>query len=598
MYIFEQVFIYLLAAVIAVPLAKRLGLGSLLGYLIAGILIGPLIGIVTDDLNGVKHFAEFGIIMMLFIVGLEIKPVALWQMRKDLTGLGGMQILLTAVIFSVIAFLFNFKINQAITIGLILALSSTAIVLQMLQEKKWLKTRAGKSALSVLLAQDIAVIPMFAILPLLSFSTVSQVQNGHYLFVNLPGWFQALSIILVIGIIIIAGRFLLQPIFRYIVKLRMVEIFTAFILLLIVGITLLLKLIGLSPALGAFLAGVVLSDSDYRSEIQKQIIPFKGMLMGLFFISIGASINFMLLKDVIGFVILWAFILVMIKLLVLMFLALMFKLKSNDFWLFSLSLAQGSEFGFVLFAFAAESYILTEKTAATFILVITLSMMITPILLIIFQKIFKSKPLGKVQYITKNNPKPKIVIAGIGRFGQVIMRLLNANEYSTVVIDRDQTLIDKVNQYQIQGVLGDALSKETLTAINLDQAKIFIAALNDRDAQIDLVKLVKKNYPYLQVVARAYDHRHVYELEEAGANIAVRETFDSALEAGKEILLMLNEKKDRAKLRISLFKAHDHRLLDELKLNWGLKESQDYLDDSQDQYIDFEKIIKRDNKHR
>ncbi|MCF6765954.1 monovalent cation:proton antiporter-2 (CPA2) family protein [Thiotrichales bacterium 19S3-7] len=597
MYIFEQVFIYLLAAVIAVPLAKRFGLGSLLGYLIAGIIIGPLIGFVTDNLDGVKHFAEFGVILMLFIIGLELKPSMLWQMRKQLVGLGGLQILLSTLALALVALFWGFQWNQALTIGLILSLSSTAIVLQILQEKGWLKTKAGQNSLAVLLSQDIAIIPIFAFLPLLALGDFSHLVNGHQTLIKLPGWMQAVLILGVILGIILIGRFLIRPIFRYIVHLRMLEIFTAFTLLLVVGIALLMNTIGLSPALGTFLAGVVLSDSEYRHEIENQITPFKGMLMGLFFISIGASINFMLLINDLWTIMIWAVILVSVKFLILALLAKLFRLVSGDFWLFSLGLAQAGEFGFVLFAFADISHILDDQVADMFVLAVTLSMILTPLLFILFERIIQPKIAHKIHHHNLDAHKEYAIVAGIGRFGQVVTRLLNGNDYLTSVVDHNAALIEQFNKYGGQGYYGSALSLELLEQAGIKSAKLFVAAINDRRVQVELVKLIKQHYPYKRVIARAIDRHHLYELEEAGADYIVRETFEAAIEAGYQSLLFLGEKSDRAKLRKSLFKAYDLRLVNELKLRWREKhKDKEYVDPQTSMLNELESVLKKELK--
>ncbi|MCF6807902.1 monovalent cation:proton antiporter-2 (CPA2) family protein [Thiotrichales bacterium 19S9-12] len=599
MYIFEQVFIYLLAAVIAVPLAKRLGLGSLLGYLIAGIIIGPLIGLVTDDLEGVKHFAEFGVILMLFIIGLELKPSSLWQMKKQIIGLGGLQILLSAIILASIACAWGYQWNQALTIGLILSLSSTAIVLQVLQEKGWLKTKAGRSSLSVLLSQDIAIVPIFALLPLLATNDIIDIANDHNEIIDLPGGLQALSILGVILGIILIGRFLIRPVFRYIVQLGMLEIFTAFTLLLVVGIALLMNNLGLSPALGTFLAGVVLSDSEYRHEIESQIMPFKGMLMGLFFISIGVSINFMLLLDDISMILIWAFILVIVKFLVLALLARIFKLKGGDFWLFSLSLAQAGEFGFVLFAFADISDVIAVETAQIFVLVITISMILTPLLFILFERVIQPKLAKDMNLSPSDHSKESAVVAGIGRFGQVIVRLLNGNDYLTTAVDHNQALIEQFNQYGGKGFYGSALSLDLLEKAGIKQARLFVAAINNREVQVELVKLVKSHYPYKRVIARAIDRHHLYELEEAGADYIVRETFEAAIEAGFQSLLFLGEKRDQAKLRKGLFKAYDLRLIGELKLKWlERNKKRKYVDPQTSMINELEIILKKEARRK
>ena len=395
---FFQALIYLAAAVVTVPIAKKLGLGSVLGYLVAGIVIGPAVmGLVGFEAGKVMHFAEFGVVLMLFVIGLELQPSLLWKMRRSIFGLGGLQVLITTIVIAGIALLFNFKINRAIAIGLILALSSTAIVLQTLTEKGLLQNIAGRSAFSVLLFQDISVIPILAIIPLLAAVSGNITLADSELdqmtgMASLAGWLQLLIIIAVISFIIIAGRFLARHIFRLIAETGMHEVFTALALLLVIGIALAMDKIGLSPALGTFLAGVVLADNEYRHELETTINPFKGLLLGLFFISVGASINFFLLIEdpfiIIGFVLL----LVVVKFIILLILGRFFRLRKGYDFLFAFLLAQSSEFAFVLISFSKQNQLFDERTSGILLLMVTLSMAISPLLLI-----FNDKALVPIQ---------------------------------------------------------------------------------------------------------------------------------------------------------------------------------------------------------
>ncbi len=392
--LFFQAFIYLMAAVLSVPISNRLGLGSVLGYLIAGAIIGPFgLHFVGEEGEDVMHFAEFGVVMMLFLVGLELQPSLLWRLRLPILGLGGLQVVITTLVVSAIALLFKLPWQTALAVGMILAMSSTAIVLQTLKEKGLSRTEAGQSAFSVLLFQDIAVIPILAFLPLLAITTsaATSLMPSQVVLVaveqtadaGLPPWQQALLVMGVVGGIIVGGRFLMRPVFRLIAATRLREMFTAMSLLLVIGITLAMQQVGLSPALGTFVAGVVLADNEYRHELESDIEPFKGLLLGLFFISDGASINFNLLIQqpllILGLVIALA----IAKFSVLLALARFFKLELSQSLLFAFALAQGGEFAFVLFSFATQANVLPTAIAAPLIAVVALSMAITPLLMIV-----------------------------------------------------------------------------------------------------------------------------------------------------------------------------------------------------------------------
>mgnify|MGYP003571056548 FL=1 len=501
MALLSEAFVYLCAAVIAVPIANRLGLGSVLGYLIAGVVIGPVIGIVGSEAADVQHFAEFGVVMMLFLVGLELQPAMLWKMRQQLVGLGGLQVVGTALVFAAAGLAFGLHWQSALALGMILSLSSTAIVLQTLNEKGWLKTQGGQSSFSVLLTQDIAVIPMLALLPLLAISGHGgegaadghgeSAGHGGEALAALPGWAQALVILAVIAAIILAGRHLLRPVFRFIAEARLREIFTATALLLVIGIALVMDFVGLSPALGTFLAGVVLSDSDYRHELESDIEPFKGLLLGLFFLTVGAGIDFDLLFGAPLSILGLALGLMAVKFMVLFLLAALFRLTGPDRWLFALGLAQAGEFAFVLFGFASGSGVLEPSLIKTMTLVVAISMLLTPALFIFYEKIVAPRALAKADREPDViDRRGRVVVAGMGRFGQIVSRLLLTSGYDVIILDHDPQTIENLRRIGIRTFYGDATRPDLLHGAGLDDADLFVAALDDRDKQTELVEHV------------------------------------------------------------------------------------------------------------
>ncbi|MES9971718.1 MAG: monovalent cation:proton antiporter-2 (CPA2) family protein, partial [Candidatus Thiodiazotropha sp.] len=435
-----QAFIYLCAAVIAVPIAKRLGLGSVLGYLLAGIIIGPVIGLVGSETATIQHFAEFGVVMMLFLVGLELQPRMLWQMRTRLIGLGGLQVGITTLLIAAAALMLGLYWSVALTIGLIFSLSSTAIVLQTLNEKGQIKTEGGRASFSVLLFQDIAVIPMLALIPLLVLPELGALSGaashageaGHHesfsLVAGLPGWAHALVVLGAVASVLLGGHFLSRPLFRFIAESKLREIFTATALFLVIGISLLMTLVDLSPALGTFLAGVVLANSEFRHELESDIEPFKGLLLGLFFITVGAGIDFTVLFGDFATILGLTLGVMIIKALVLYALARLFRLEVTSRWLLTLGLAQAGEFGFVLLSFALQSHVIPPDLAPTLSLVVALSMLLTPALFILYDRFILSgegeSGAGQADQIDETG---QVIIAGNGRFGQIVNRLLLAS---------------------------------------------------------------------------------------------------------------------------------------------------------------------------
>jgi monovalent cation:proton antiporter-2 (CPA2) family protein len=583
---FFQAFVYLVAAVLSVPIAQRLGLGSVLGYLIAGLIIGPFgLRLVGQEGEDVMHFAEFGVVMMLFLVGLELQPALLWRLRLPILGLGGLQVLVTALVFATLGVVLQLSWQMALSIGLILAMSSTAIVLQTLNEKGLTKTEAGQSAFSVLLFQDIAVIPILALMPLLAIkdgSAVSLLAANGVIFIAaeqtaehgaaLPAWQQALLVMVTVGGIIVGGRFLMRPIFRFIATTHLREIFTATALLLVIGIALAMQQVGLSPALGTFVAGVVLADNEYRHELESDIEPFKGLLLGLFFISVGASINFSLLLQepllILGLVVGLA----IVKFVVLLGLGRLFQMDLSQSFLFAFALAQGGEFAFVLFSFATQNKVLTTAVAGPLVAAVALSMMLTPLMMILNDRLvqprFNTAEDEREADDIDDNENP-VIIAGFGRFGQIVGRLLLANGCQITVLDHSPTQIDLLRRFEWKVFYGDASRIDLLHAAGAAQARLLVVAIDDREKILDIVNLAHKHFPHLRILARAIDRRHAYELIRKGVEVVQRETFSSALDMGVEALKLLGVRSYRAHRAARTFKHHDEAAMYEIAMTEG-----------------------------
>tara|TARA_R100001244_G_scaffold127578_2_gene98193 strand:- start:7608 stop:9497 length:1890 start_codon:yes stop_codon:yes gene_type:complete len=571
--VLEIALIYLAAAIVAVPIAKRVGLGSVLGYLIAGILIGPYALGVVGDQTDVMHFAEFGVVMMLFLVGLELQPSRLWTLRHSILGLGGLQVVLSAAaIFAFCYWFFAMHWQTALAIGLMLALSSTAIVLQSLEEKGWLKQEAGQNAFSVLLFQDIAIIPILALLPLLAFAPQTSTKEiSDSIIASWPVWQQVCVSVAVIAAIIAGGKYVSAPLFRYIAQTHMREIFTIFALFLVVAIALVMQSIGLSPALGTFLAGVVLAESEFRHELEADIEPFKGLLLGLFFITVGASINFELLfnefSTVIGLVVL----LIVVKACILFALAVTFKINSKQQLLFALALAQGGEFAFVLLSVTTTLSILTPEQTSLVTLVVAVSMLIAPLLLMVYEQIQKrsSSAMPEFDKPEQISTAKHVIIAGYGRFGQIMGRLLHAQGYEITVLDHSPSQIELLRRFGNTVFYGDAARQELLEAAGAHTAQMLVIAIDNPDKTIEIIKLAHKNYPQLKIVARAIDRRHAYQLLNLKVDAFNRETVDSAINLAVEALELLGNTKQDAERAGKLFRDHDRAAVLQLAALWG-----------------------------
>ena len=559
----------------------------MLGYLAAGILIGPVFGLVGAETEDLQHFAEFGVVMMLFLIGLELEPRALWDMRHKLIGMGGLQILLSTAALTGVALAYKQPPGAALAIGMILALSSTAIVLQTLSEKGLMQTNGGRSVFSVLLTQDIAVIPMLAFLPLIVVAMPMQIApdgsihrdtaHGHdaahgatmSLVDGLPAWGVTLITIGAIAAVILGGIFLARPLFRFIHAAKLREMYTALALLIVVGISFLMMLVGLSPALGAFLAGVVLASSEFRHELESDLEPFKGLLLGLFFITVGAGINFELLFSNVYAIIAMALLVILVKGAILWILGYMFGLKGRHQWLFALSLAQAGEFGFVLTAFSVSQGVIVGEAAETLLLVIALSMLITPLLFILYDliagRLADTAAAPEPDEIDASGP---VIIAGIGRFGQIVNRLVRASGFDTVVLDHDMETIQLMRRFGFRGFLGDPTRADILQAAGLDEARVLVVAMDDPNAAVMVTSHARKRRPDLHIIARAYDRNHVYRLYRAGANDIVREMFDSSLRAGRYALENVGLTEFEAAEAERVFYHHDRDTVQQLAEVW------------------------------
>ena len=571
-----QAFVYLAAAVIAVPLARRLGLGSALGYLLAGVVIGPhVIGWVGAEGEDVMHFAEYGVVLMLFLVGLELDPGKLWRLRTSIFGMGGLQVAVTALVIAVPGVALGLEWQSALAAGLILSLSSTAIVLQTMEERGWSRTPSGRRSFSVLLFQDIAVIPILALMPLLALPGAGPAQEAAHRLAEAdrPGWLQALLVIAVVAGIALAGRYLTRPLFQYVARTRSQEVLIATSLMLVVGITLLMNYIGLSPALGTFIAGVVLADSEFRHELESNIEPFKGLLLGLFFISVGASVNLGLVAATPMLVAALVLSLVVAKFVILYFLGRFFRMHLADSLLFALALAQGGEFAFLLVSFALQNNVLEPDIANMLVVVVVLSMALTPLLLLAFERLIQPRLLASCEAEPEAEPPVdeahEVIIAGYGRFGQVVARLLKANGYAATLLDHSAAQIQLVGRFGSKVFYGDASRMELLQAAGAARARLLVVAIDDREKAVEMVSSALSSFPQLKILARAIDRPHFYDLHRAGAHFIARETFGSALQLGREALGMLGMSAERAARLTATFERLDVEGLYKLYEFWG-----------------------------
>ncbi len=566
-----QALVYLAAGVVSVPIAKRLGLGSVLGYLIAGVLVGPFALNLVGEPGDVMRFAEFGVVILLFLIGLEVRPALLWRMRTSIFGLGAAQIAITTALVGAGAVALGLDWRTAIAVGLILSMSSTAIVLQSLEERGLRQGPVGEASFGVLLFQDLAVIPMFALLPLLAIGPAAAhgadaVGHGAGVLAQLPPWIRTLAVFGAVAAVVVGGRYLMRPMFRFIAAARLREIFTASALLLVVAVAALMELVGLSPALGAFLAGVVLAESEFRRELETDIEPFRGLLLGLFFITVGAGLDLgivagqplLLLGLVIG---------LMVTKGVAMYLAARLLRRSRrNAANTAVSLAQVGEFAFVLLGFAGGAGVMDGELVRMLTAVAAVSMALTPLATLVFERLAhnRTEDLEEPERIPFDDGAPDAIVAGFGRFGQVATRLLLANDFKVVLLDSSIEQIDIIRRFGWAVHYGDASRIDLLRTAGAEKAKVLLIAIDDKDKAIEMAEAAQVAFPHLTIMARAYDRRHAYELLAKGVTDIERETFEGALNFGRRALMKLGQTERRANRAASLFRDSDKAIFKEL----------------------------------
>ncbi|MDE2445565.1 MAG: monovalent cation:proton antiporter-2 (CPA2) family protein [Alphaproteobacteria bacterium] len=558
--------VYLAATVISAPLSKRLGIGSVLGFLVAGVVIGPsAFNLVGDNGETVKHFAEFGVIMMLFLIGLELEPSKLWDLRGQIFGLGALQVIGVSLALAAAALLVVPGWREAVVVGIILSLSSTAIVMQGLEERGLAKTPVGQSVFSVLLFQDISVIPILAVLPLLAIAPISASAETSSLIAAWPTWLQAIAILVAVAAITLGGRFLTRPLFRMVADTGAREIFVATALLLVIVITLIMGMVGLSAALGTFLAGVVLADSEYRHELEMDLQPFKGLLLAIFFIAVGSGVDFKVIaaepfKLVAALV---AFI--ALKYVAQIVLARVFRMDWAQSTRFSAALSQASEFGFVLVGVVVGLGLISATLGAAITAVIVLSMAAAPLLMILDDRIVqpwlgKAEEAREADVITHDGVDA--IIAGHGRFGMTIGRVLGAQGLRLTLLDHDSSQVDALRKFGFKVFYGDALRTDLLEAAGAREAKILVIAIDDRDKVLELVKIAQHEFPHLKLFARAYDRVHAADLMKMGVKYVYRELFGSSMYLARDALIELGQSPTKAQSVMTKFAALDRAFLE------------------------------------
>lgn len=592
-----QALVYLAAGVVSVPVAKRLGLGSVLGYLIAGVVVGPFALNLVGAAGDVMRFAEFGVVILLFLIGLEVRPALLWRMRTTIFGLGAAQLLGTAVLVAAAALAFGLDWRAGFAVGLILAMSSTAIVLQSLEEKGLRQGPVGEASFGVLLFQDLAVIPLFALLPLLAPKGAprvdgAQIAHAASLLAPLPGGLRALGQLAAVAVVVVGGRYLVRPSFRFIAAARLREIFTASALLLVIAVATLMELVGLSPALGAFLAGVVLAESEFRRELETDIEPFRGLLLGLFFITVGAGLDLGLVMkhplSIAGLVLG----LMMLKTVAMYAAGRLFRTPHRPALTTAVALAQGGEFAFVLLGFVLGAHVMSPELARLLTAIVAVSMAATPLATAAYDRLVLSRaePLDEPEQIPFDEGDPDVIVAGFGRFGQIATRLLIANDFKVVLLDSSIEQVEVIRRFGWPVHYGDASRIDLLRSAGAAKAKLLLVAIDDRDKAVELVEAARQAFPNLVILARAWDRRHAYELVKT-ANVGVeRETFESALNFGRRALLKLGVSERRAARAASVFREQDNLIWKKLAPIAG--EEERYVMASRDSRETTERVLR------
>jgi len=594
----REALVYLAAAVIAAPLFNRLKLGSVLGYLAAGVLIGPDVLGLTGDPEDALHFAEFGVVILLFIIGLEIRPALLWSLRTPI-GLGAVHVLGTGSMLTLGAVALGLDWRPALAAGLILSLSSTAIALQTLEERGLRNRAPGRVALGVLLLEDLTVIPLFALLPLLAtFAPAGGAQDAPgRLLADAPAALQAAATLAAVALVLLGSRFLTRPLFRYIAGTGLREAFTAAALLIVVGVTVLMQLVGLSPALGAFLAGVVLGESEYRREIEADIEPFRGLFLGLFFLTIGAGVDLLAIAARPGLIAGLVLGLMVIKAAMLFTLARLFRFDTRTAAGVAAALSQGSEFAFVLLTFAGGAGVLPPELTSLLTVVVALSMTTTPLVFAAYMRWLaapRGAVVGEPEADAFDDDSPHVIVAGFGRLGQIVGRLLIANGFRTVVLESSAAQIDLLRKFGRRVYYGDATRLDLLRAAGADKAKLLVIAIDDREKAVELVEAARQHFPNLRIVARAWDRRHAYQLLDKGAHEVERETFEGGLAMATQSLRALGFRAHQAHRAAQIFRRHDRNLFAELAPLW--KDEARYVLASRESSQVMERVLAEDLK--
>jgi glutathione-regulated potassium-efflux system ancillary protein KefC/glutathione-regulated potassium-efflux system protein KefB len=549
MSLLAQIAIFLAAAVIAIPIFRRFKLGSVLGYLTAGIIIGPASLGLISSVEATQNIAQFGIVLLMFVIGLELQPSRLWVLRRSIFGLGTAQVVVTTLAVGAAAFfLFEQTWRSALVIGFALSMSSTALVLQLLAERGQLNSQFGRSAFSVLLFRDVSVMPALTLLPLLS---VASEQSAA------PGGWLVIKLIAVLGAVILGGRYVLRPMLRIIAASQVAEAFTAAGLLIVLGTALLVSQVGLSLSLGSFLAGVLLADSEFRHELEADIEPFKGLLLGLFFISVGMSANLALVREKPFLIIGLTISLVVFKILVLWAIGRVSGLSANASRGFAISLPSGGEFAFVLFGLAAALRIMDSQTADLLVLVVTASMILSPVLLALYDVAFKAGESDDRPFDTPVELYPKVIIAGFGRFGQIVGRILTAKQIAFTALEASQTQVDFLRRFGNQVFYGDASRLELLRASHAENAEVFVLAIDDVEASVKTAALIRQYFPHLKIFARARNRQHAFRLMDLDVRYIIRETLVSSLELSVQVLEALGLSKSKATGTVHQFRVYD-----------------------------------------
>ena len=596
-----QAFYFLLAAVICVIISKKLGMGSVLGYLFAGVLIGPFVlKLVGNDASDIMHATEFGVVMMLFLVGLELDPKEFWKIRHDIIGLGTAQAVGTTALVAAIAYFgLNMAIGTAITIGFVITMSSTAIILQTISEKGLTKSNAGKSSFAVLLFQDIMVIPIMAIIPLLAVSAKVPISTTSDSWLDgAPVFMKTLAILGAISLIFFVGNYIVNPLFKSVGRLQIKEIYTASALLLVIGVSLLMQAVGLSPALGAFIAGVVLANNPYKHQLETDIEPFKALLLGIFFIAVGATINFRIIIEQPLIILLLLLGVMTLKAVVLLAIGKWKKFPKDQSFLFAILLSQVGEFAFVILALAKTISIIDQQWYDYLLATTALSMVVTPILLILNEKwiaphlglTFSPEEQKEYDDLSQITADKKIVIAGFGDFGNTIARILQANGIPTIVLDNDPERVEHLRKLGFNVYYGDATSLNILKSINVEKADYLIAAMDPPEVNQQLVSLMRKNFPQVEVIIRAKDRKNAYMYLREGLSEVYRETFFTAVYVGGVMLEKLGFSHEEAREQTELFITSDRASL--RKLSKNTHNLEDYINVSRMEFAAQQEMMK------